>query len=200
MPGGSECHALASPRSAGRSSTAGVEPSRWLSQVELKTHVPREVPLWLCPQLTFHTYSADALSEEVNAELRSGGVPANRRRVAITRQERPEDGVQYNGTPVSDERLSRLFGGALDARVGEGEAVVGGSSVAAPQQQAQARPAAVRTPPFRPAPGGGSLSLAPAWGALGGTQHLGSSFEGSLEPLNGVTDGLEVVEEDWLKA
>lgn len=176
-----------------RSSTAAgsSEPSRWLSSVELKTHVPREVPLWLCPQLTFRTYSSDIPAGELNADLRAGRAPANRRTVTITR-ERAGDGVRYDGAPDSEERLSRLVG-ALGARVGEG---CSGGYPSTAQLQA---PVAVRTPPFRAAPGGGSVCLAPAWGALG-SQRLDADFEGSLEPLDGVTDGFEVVEEDWLKA
>lgn len=175
----------------GAGTAAATEPSKWLSSVELATHVPREVPLWLCPQLSFYAYPPGVAQHELNAALRSGLAPPGRRRIQITRPERPGDGVRYDGgasSPGYEEKLSRLFGGALGTSVGE----------ALPEA---AEDIDIAIPAFRSPRGGGSVCVAPAWGFLG-EQHLeAGGLEGSFEQADGgagVAGRLEEVEEDWL--
>lgn len=162
------------------------EPSKWLSAVEMATHVPLEVPLWLCPQLKFFAYPADMPNDEICAALREGRAVEGRRRIHISRPSR--DGVRYDmdsSSPGAEDRLSRLFGGALGATMEEphqAEGARGGSrATAAPKGQAV-------------------LSVGSAWGAIS-EQHLGSVVgDLSLEQPDGTGSGLEEVDEDWLKA
>ena len=44
---------------------------RWLSYAETATHLPAQVPIWLCPRLSFYTYP-DVEPRELNALLRRG--------------------------------------------------------------------------------------------------------------------------------
>lgn len=162
----------------------------------MATHVPAEVPLWLCPQLTFYTYPPSLSKADLNAMLRADRPVPHRRRVPISRPERPGDGVRYDGgaaSPDSEERLSRLFGGALGAAVDDVTAV--GRS----QASAQGAGSGGR------APGRGgaqrrTMTVAPAWGIVADA-HLGDDAGSStLAQPDGVGGGLEEVEEDWLKA
>jgi len=203
----------------------GGEASRWLQHVELTTHMPTDVPVWLCPSLSFHAYSSGLASAQLNAALRAGRAPPGRRRLAVTRLERPGDSVSYDGGS-SPADFSHLFGGALGASVGAPVAAAA-PSASAPSSptSAECRPVA-SGPAFdgpklgasttkkvgkagqkavaRAAAGGGggsggSITVGPAWGSLG-EQHLDAGDrESSLLQADGV-GALEDVDEDWVKA
>lgn len=179
---------------------AAEDVQRWLSQVETSTHVPLEVPLWLCPQLSFHTYPDSVPAHELNEALRIGAAPVEahcRRRVVVRRPDRPGDRVRYDGVSrPGEERLSELFGGALEAAVGSGslDAVTSSEAlqgfVSAPLGYAAGR--------ALPA-----VALAPAWGSIAEQLQFVEDDDAAdgcnLAQVDGVGAGLEFVEEDWLQ-
>ncbi|CAE8616596.1 unnamed protein product [Polarella glacialis] len=203
--------------SAVATASSSTEPSKWLSSVEMATHVPMEVPIWICPQLSFHAYPAGLPRAELNAMLREGRPIPGRRKIPVSRPERPGDGVRYGGgTPSADaeEQLSRLFDGALGAAVDDARWLPSGRGSARSQAAGSIRtdesvavtardggqPSAVSgTESQRSA----SLAVAPAWGSIANA-HLASgttaAADMSLLQMDGVGGGLEEVEEDWLKA
>lgn len=152
------------------------EPSKWLSALEVSTHVKQEVPIWLSPQLTFHAYPRGMARDEISLKLREGQVIPGSQRLQISRPDKPGEGVRYEGgtsTPDSEERLSRLFGGAMGSRV-------------------DGMPLAVQPPPPRPA----TVSVGPAWGVIGEPEQDQVSELRLLEAA-----GMEPeLDEDWLKA
>eukprot|EP00933_Yihiella_yeosuensis_P052309 TRINITY_DN50341_c0_g1_i1.p1 TRINITY_DN50341_c0_g1~~TRINITY_DN50341_c0_g1_i1.p1 ORF type:complete len:514 (-),score=85.73 TRINITY_DN50341_c0_g1_i1:59-1423(-) len=188
---------------------AAAAASKWLSAAEMASHVPPEVPIWLCPQLSFHAYPADQTRADLNASLRDGRQVPGRKRIAVSRPTRPGDSVRYDGgSPSADneERLSQLFGGALGAAVDDG------IPLSAPKpgrisQESPANGAHCSVQPSRT--DGGRLSVptvavGQAWGSIGPKPlQAGASLdveEMNLQQNDGVGSVLEEVEEDWLKA
>jgi len=171
-------------------------PSKWLSAAETATHVPTEVPIWICPQLSFHAYPAATKRSELKAALRHGRAVTGRRKICISRPERPGDAVRYDGgTPSADgeERLSRLFGGALGAMMDEPPGPctttdkAGASEGGEASIPVQSRPQA-------------SVVVSEAWGQLHSSKTANGEEKASLLQMDGVGACLEEVEEDWLKA
>lgn len=193
------------------------ENSKWLAQVETVTSVPSEVPLWLCPQLSFHAYPETLPHGELNRRLRAGQLVDGRRRIEVIRPERPGEGVRYDGASLpGDERLSLLFGGALGAAVDDSSgsvAVFAGAPVPGAAASGVWRPG---EQPFGDcgvlgtdaagfggggrASSGPSVTVAPAWGSLAGDGNRTPGASGSLAQPDGIGDGLEDLEEDWLHA
>jgi len=67
-----------------------VASSKWIAQVEMTTCRAKEVPVWLCPQLTFHSYPPLPCAE-INESLRAGeALPG--KRIAVSRRQQPGDG------------------------------------------------------------------------------------------------------------
>jgi len=194
----------AAPEDAPGGTPGSSEPSKWLSSVEMSTHVPMEVPLWLSPQLSFHSYPANVPRSELNTALRAGQAIPGRRRIVVSRPERPGEGVRYDGganSPGREERLSRLFGGALGAAVDDVPAST--TVAAAPPRGLTAAAAGAASAATAGSSTGrmpAAVAVGPAWGAIS-EQHLGGfATGGSLEQVDGIGTGLEEVEEDWLKA
>lgn len=187
----------ASPSYDSSGDCPGPEANPWLSQVETATHVPVDVPLWLCPQLSFRFHNSDASPSELNAALRSGQVPPGSRRIAVSRPERPSDGVRYDGASApSEERLSQLIGGALSAA----QSAPAASRVSGPSSQLSSAQAA-SSGGFAPASRSGAVvTVGEAWGAIGEQGDPGALEHTSLEQVDGIGVGLEHVDEDWVKA
>lgn len=165
----------ASPRA--RSPDRSDRAERWLSQVETATHMPVDVPLWMCPQLSFCLHpQTEGTSDVINARLRRGEALLGSA-VSISRPAHPS--VRYDSMQ-DEEQLSRLIGGAM-----------GGQTVARASVSASSR----NFPPADAQVSGRTVTLAPAWGAIG-NDAVGSS----LEQVDGVGMGLEHVQEDWVKA
>ncbi|CAK0884023.1 unnamed protein product [Prorocentrum cordatum] len=174
----------------------------WASEVETATHAPVEVPLWLCPQLSFHTYPAGARPGDLNAALRSGQAVGGRRKLVMSRPPRLGEGydVQYRGRGVAcagggQERLSDALGAAVSQAAasprggGQPGSALGARSPLGEEPVEELRTAAAE------------VTMAPAWGAVG---YLGvGSVEdagGNLLQADGVGCGMEEVVEDWLTA
>lgn len=200
----------ASPRSSIRAASPsydsggdgpGPEANPWLSQVETATHVPVEVPLWLSPQLSFRFHSSDASPAEINAAVRAGRVLPGSRRIAVSRPERPSDGVRYEGASApSEERLSQLIGGALSTAQNMPQNTPAASCPSGPSpQHSSARP--VSSGGFAPAIRSGAVvTVGEAWGAIGEPSGEPGALDTSLEQVDGIGVGLEHVDEDWVKA
>mmetsp|Transcript_82943 Transcript_82943/g.231354 ORF Transcript_82943/g.231354 Transcript_82943/m.231354 type:complete len:886 (-) Transcript_82943:97-2754(-) len=191
---------------------------RWLSQVETSTHVPVEVPVWLCPQLSFHTYPSTSSADELNAALRTGAEIPGRARVAVKRPERPGEGVRYGAaSALGEERLSQLFGGAIGAALDDAPATApsvpsSGSAAARStmanedvcggggEMESQLGCQAATSPARRAVP---VVAIAPAWGAIAEQRPLDEDDEcggPNLAQVDGIGTGLDDVEEDWLQA
>jgi len=181
------------------------ETSKWLSSVETATHVPTEVPLWLCPQLSFHAYPTAMPTADLRARLRSGRAVPGRRRIAISRLERPGDSVQFDGSSASpgrEERLSRLVDGALGTAVYDFRTASPARVRASPSDRPRegSTDASVLEVGQPPTGMGAAVAVAPAWGVIADQYRGGHEVGGSLEQVDGIGTGLEEVEEDWLKA
>jgi len=177
------------------------ETSKWLSSVETATHVPTEVPLWLCPQLSFHAYPTAIPTADLHTRLRSGRAVPGCRRIAISRLERPGDTVQFDGSSASpgrEERLSRLVDGALGTAVNDFR-TASPSRVAARLSEGP-RDGSLFEAGRPPTGMGAAVAVAPAWGVIADQHRGGLEAGGSLEQVDGIGTGLEEVEEDWLKA
>jgi len=161
------------------------EPSKWLSSVELTTHAPRDVPLWLCPQLSFFTYPGNVSANAVNAQIRSGCLLLGRKSMPVARVEQPGEVVSYNiGTSQSidcEEHLARHLGGALGSSAQNGVArrpvTLGPSDMIAASAAACAGPVN----------GHPSVSVAAAWTSCDDRPQADCQK-------------WEEVEDDWLKA
>lgn len=169
-----------------------------MAQVETVTSVPSEVPLWLCPQLNFYAYPGAMSCAELNNRVRAGHTVEGRRRIEIKRPERPGEGVRYAGVSApGEERLSQLFGGALGAAVDDGSAAAAAAGTAG-RQQGDAPPDTPATAALgRATP---VMTVAPAWGSLAGDGNRVQGASGSLIPPDGVGEGLDDLEEEWLHA
>lgn len=176
-------YALASPRASVGSfdasalsprvsseEAAAAEAAKWLSQVETATHAPMEVPIWHCPQLSFHTYPDSMRGQDINDALRAGATIAGCKTISVSRPERASDQVHYDGA----ESLSGALGTAVDEDRCERPA----------RPAARPGPTGTRAPP--------SLIVAPAWGNIGD--------QPTVEHISAVGTGLEHVDEDWVKA
>eukprot|EP00931_Biecheleriopsis_adriatica_P103219 TRINITY_DN78087_c0_g1_i1.p1 TRINITY_DN78087_c0_g1~~TRINITY_DN78087_c0_g1_i1.p1 ORF type:complete len:820 (-),score=159.99 TRINITY_DN78087_c0_g1_i1:115-2574(-) len=180
-------------------------PSKWLSYAETATHVPVEVPIWMCPQLTFHTYPTAAERSDLKATLHWGRSVSGRRRICISRPERLGRAVRCDSGGASadaEEHLSRLVGGALGTAVDENvqlsrarasglgrEGAGKGLGASSPEEDAELRPRASVTLPTE------------AWGQLADSSDAsGQEVTAGLQQMDGIGACLEEVEEDWLKA
>ncbi|CAE7520969.1 ATG18G [Symbiodinium natans] len=110
-----------SPATTTRSTRSDEGVSKWLAFAETATHLPIQIPLWLCPQLRIFAYP-DTSRDELNASLRAGQMVPGRREMEISRSEHPGETVLYHSQAAAGDELRQLFGGALGAAVDEASA------------------------------------------------------------------------------
>eukprot|EP00930_Biecheleria_cincta_P031954 TRINITY_DN22167_c0_g1_i1.p1 TRINITY_DN22167_c0_g1~~TRINITY_DN22167_c0_g1_i1.p1 ORF type:complete len:829 (+),score=116.26 TRINITY_DN22167_c0_g1_i1:241-2727(+) len=193
MPG------LASEVEQSQPSTHSTEPSKWLAFAETATHMPVEVPIWMCPQLSFHAYPSSTPRSELKVMLRQGRQASGRKRISITRPDRPGDTVRYDGGASSadaEERLSRLFGGALGTAMDQGPLPMAERNDCKNLNAASAS-SSKDFPEPRP---NATVIVAEAWGQLAYSSATPATVEANLQPMDGIGACLEEVEDDWLKA
>lgn len=174
-------------------------PSKWLAFAETATHVPVEVPIWMCPQLSFHAYPSSTPRSELKVMLRQGGLAPGRKRISISRPGRPGDTVRYDGGASSsdaEERLSRLFGGALGTAMDEGPLPTAERD-ACKKLTAASASSSKTFPEPRP---NATVTVADAWGQLAYSSAAPATIQANLQPMDGTGACLEEVEDDWLKA
>eukprot|EP00929_Paragymnodinium_shiwhaense_P038862 TRINITY_DN20479_c0_g1_i1.p1 TRINITY_DN20479_c0_g1~~TRINITY_DN20479_c0_g1_i1.p1 ORF type:complete len:789 (-),score=122.29 TRINITY_DN20479_c0_g1_i1:709-3075(-) len=183
-----------------RQTSSDADAHVWLSQAETATHAPLDVPLWLCPLLSFHTFAETLPRHEINSTLRAGCEVPRRTKLCIKRPERLAEAVRYDGVSApGEERLSELFGGAIQA------AVHASSSRTATTPYGRDRCGSLSHgsvlagatsaggPPDKPR---GSVSLVPAWGTIDGVASHISEAEPEVELLGPPIDSID---DDWIK-
>lgn len=177
-PWASPAHSPASPP-LGLASRLGSDDAgeTWLSQVETKTHVLVQVPIWHCPMLSFYMHPTSTTCDELDNVVRQGKAGSGRVLVAVSPPQQDHDGC-VNSIAIEGALNAAVFESPC-RRMGDAPLVVPASPVTSAIPKA-----------------GGTIQVAPAWESISIGQHAGTF--GGLDHVDVVGSGLDHIEDDWI--